>query len=53
MDFFPKSKQELVQSLQRQRDFKVDLVFTGTVPEIVAKVKELKSGTYTIIVIKR
>lgn len=52
MNLSPKNKTELIQSLQKQKDFKVESVLNGTGPDLVTKMKDLKSGQYTVIVIK-
>jgi len=52
MNLNPKNKAELIQSLQKQRDFKVESVLSGKVSDVVPKVKDLSPGHYTIIVIR-
>jgi hypothetical protein len=52
MNLNPKNKQELIQSLQKQKDFRVELIFNGSPSEFATKVKDLKTGGYTFIAIK-
>ena len=52
MNLSPKNKTELIQSLQKQKDFKVESVLTGTGSDLITKMKDLKSCQYTVIVIK-
>lgn len=52
MNLSPKNKTELIQSLQKQKDFRVESVLTGKESDLVSKIKGLKSGQYTVIVIR-
>lgn len=52
MSLSPTNKAELIQSLQRQKDFKVEALFGGTLLEVSQRLKSLKPGTYSVIVIK-
>ena len=52
MNLNPKNKPELIQLLQKQRDFKVEAVLNGSVGDLSQKVKSLKPGSYSVIVIR-
>jgi hypothetical protein len=52
MNFSPKTKQALIQALQKQRDFKVELVVSGSGTDLSTQLKGLRLGQYTVIVIR-
>ncbi len=52
MDLMPKNKQELMQTLQKQKDFKVETVLKGAPSDLATSIKLVRSGQYTVIVIK-
>jgi hypothetical protein len=52
MNLLPKNKKELLQVLAKQKDFKVEVLFTGPLTDLNSYVRSLKPGSYTVIVIK-
>lgn len=52
MNFNPKTKQELIQALQKQPNFRVEFVVSGSGSDLSTYLKNLKAGQYTAIVIR-